>query len=168
MGGFVLRDVTWNDHCTHVISRTFEKSEIVLAGLAAGRWVLKESFVHNSYKANAWARGRVYVHDDCVISHRKNRKRLNKAGLVFHNMKALFVMDDQETKEVYQRIVDAGGGSWISGDLGTAIDRRYHGDHLTHIIIDPWVLDTQDWRYGEYQAWQRYERRVSMSSSEYG
>ena len=24
LGGFVLRDVTWNDHCTHVISRTFE------------------------------------------------------------------------------------------------------------------------------------------------
>ena len=32
LGGFVLSDVTWNDHCTHVISRTFEKSEIVLAG----------------------------------------------------------------------------------------------------------------------------------------
>ena len=32
MGGFVLTDPTWNDSCTHVISRTFEKGEIVLAG----------------------------------------------------------------------------------------------------------------------------------------
>ena len=32
LGGFVLSDVTWNDSCTHVISRTFEKSEVVLAG----------------------------------------------------------------------------------------------------------------------------------------
>ena len=32
LGGVVLTDATWNSHATHVISRTFEKSEIVLAG----------------------------------------------------------------------------------------------------------------------------------------
>ena len=139
-----------------------------MSGLAAGRWVLKADYVHESFSANAWARGRVHVHDESVISHRKNRRRLGRAGLAFYNVRAMFVMDDLETKEVYQRIIDAGGGRWVGADLRKARYNRYHGDHLTHIIIDPWVLEPRDWRYRDYQDWQRYERQVSMNSSEDG
>ena len=31
--GILLRDVTWNDHITHVISKSFASSELVLAGM---------------------------------------------------------------------------------------------------------------------------------------
>ena len=30
----ILYDVTWNDHITHVISKAFASTELVLAGLA--------------------------------------------------------------------------------------------------------------------------------------
>ena len=126
--------MTWNESCTHIISRTFEKSELVLAGLAGGRWVLKIDYVLDSYEANSWGRARRYVHDESVLSHRKNWRRLRRAGGAFHNMKVMFVMDDVETKEVYQRIVDAGGGSWVRGDLRRARERRFDGDHLQHIL----------------------------------
>eukprot|EP00092_Neocalanus_flemingeri_P037197 GFUD01040500.1.p1 GENE.GFUD01040500.1~~GFUD01040500.1.p1 ORF type:complete len:1081 (+),score=293.90 GFUD01040500.1:82-3243(+) len=165
MGGFVLSDATWNESCTHVISRTFEKSEVVLAGLAGGRWILKKEFVLDSFQNKSWSRARRYVHDEIVISHRKNWKRLGRAGGAFYNMKALFVMDDTETKEVYQRIVEAGGGMWVGGDLRRARQDRFDGDHLTHIIIDPWVMEQNDWRYRDFEEWKRYERRVSMNSS---
>ena len=32
LGGIVLYDVTWNDKITHVISKSFATSELVLAG----------------------------------------------------------------------------------------------------------------------------------------
>ena len=54
-----------------------------------------------------------------MVTHRKNWKRFDNnhsrrlAGGQFYNMKALFVMDDLEGKERYQRIVYAGGKSVI-------------------------------------------------------
>ena len=32
LGGEVLYDVTWNDHITHVISKSFTSTELVLGG----------------------------------------------------------------------------------------------------------------------------------------
>ena len=32
LGGEVLYDVTWNDHITHVISKSFASTELVLGG----------------------------------------------------------------------------------------------------------------------------------------
>jgi len=164
LGGHILRETKWNDKCTHVISKTFEKSEIVLAGLAAGRWILNAHYIYASYGSKSWVRGRNYVHDECVIIHRKNRKRLGKDGLAFNNMKAMVIMDDEETKTVYRRIIAAGGGHCVNADLKEARERHYHGDNLTHIIVDPWVQEPTDWRNSEFQKWLDYERRVA----EYG
>ena len=79
-------------------------------------------------------------------------------------MKAIFVMDDVETKETYQRIVAAGGGTWVRGDLKRAKERNFNGDHLTHIIIDPWVREQRDCRYRDFEDWKLYERKVSINS----
>ena len=83
--------------------------------------------------------------DETVVTHRKNWKRFGTIkGGAFYNMRALFVMDDVETKEVYQRIVWAGGGDWRPGDMRRAINDRVDGRDLTHIFIDPWVLEKAD------------------------
>ena len=52
-----------------------------------------------------------YVHNESVITQRKNWIQFgDMRGGAFYNMKALFLMSDLETKEVYQRIVIAGQG----------------------------------------------------------
>ena len=89
-------------------------------------------------------RAKPYVHDESVVTHRKNWKRFGDVrGGAFYNMKALFLMSDIETKEVYQRIVYAGGGNWRSGDTRDAIADRVDGRHLTHIFADPWILEEE-------------------------
>ena len=89
-------------------------------------------------------------------------------GGIFYNMKALFVMDDLEAKERYQRIVYAGGGHWLDCSLNGAIRRRVDGHSLTHIFIDPWVLDKGEGRdrYYDFQDWLDYEKSVSRKSSD--
>ena len=64
-------------------------------------------------------------------------------------MKALFLMSDLEKKEVYQRIVYAGGGDWRKGDTRDAIADRVDG------------------RYDRFQDWLDYEKKVSKKSSNY-
>ena len=89
-------------------------------------------------------------------------------GGIFYNMKALFVMDDLECKERYQRIVYAGGGDWLNDSLVGAMGRRVDGRSLTHIFIDPWVLDKEEGRdrYYDFQDWLDYEKSVSRKSSD--
>ena len=72
--------------------------------MAAGRWVLKKAYVEDSSEGGQFRNPKSYVHDECVITHRKNWKRFEKnkkqlMGGIFYNMKALFVMDDIEAKE---------------------------------------------------------------------
>ena len=80
-------------------------------------------------------------------------------GGAFYNMKALFLMSDIETKEVYQRIVYAGGGDWRRGDTRDAIADRVDGRHLTHIFADPWILERGSRRYNGFQDWLDYEKK---------
>ena len=141
--------------------------------MAAGRWVLKKAYVEDSSEGGQFRNPKSYVHDECVITHRKNWKRFenNKKQLmggIFYNMKALFVMDDIEAKERYQRIVYAGGGDWMNDSLYGARKKRVDGRSLTHIIIDPWVLDKQEGRhrYYDFEDWLDYEKSVASKSSD--
>ena len=70
-------------------------------------------------------------------------------------------MDDLETREVYQRILEAGGGQLQAASLLEAIREGFDWSQVTHIIADPWVLESGDPRYGEFQQWLNYERKVS-------
>ena len=70
-------------------------------------------------------------------------------------------MDDLETKEVYQRILLAGGGQVQAASLLRAIREGFDWSQVTHIIADPWILESGDSRYGDYQQWLNYERKVS-------
>ena len=73
----------------------------------------------------------------------------------------MFLMDDPVTREVYQRILEAGGGQVQAASLQEAIREEFDCNHLTHIIADPWILESGDPRYGEFQQWLNYERKVT-------
>ena len=70
-------------------------------------------------------------------------------------------MEDLETKEVYQRILLAGGGQVQAASLLRAIREGFDWSQVTHIIADPWILESGDRRYGDFQQWLNYERKVS-------
>ena len=138
-------------------------------GLAAGRWILNSNFIYESHRKGYFVNAKPYVHDESVVTHRKNWNRFGGEikGGAFFNMKALFLMSDRETKEVYQRIIYAGGGDWRPKGVRDAIHDEVDGRDLTHIFADPWILDRKDGRYEDFQDWLRYEKRVSKKSSEY-
>ena len=64
-------------------------------------------------------------------------------------------MDDLEIREVYQRILVAGGGEVQQAKLNEARRAGTDGDSLTHIIADPWILEPGDPRYRAFQKWTR-------------
>merc|ERR1719203_830642 len=45
LGAMVIESDEWKDECTHVIVSSFIMSEKIMAAVAAGRWVLDNSFV---------------------------------------------------------------------------------------------------------------------------
>ena len=64
--------------------------------------MIKRQFIDESYRQRKFLNAKQFVHSECVVSHRKNWARFNwdiKGG-AFYNMKAYFMMDDIETKEV--------------------------------------------------------------------
>ena len=66
-------------------------------------------------------------------------------------------MDDLVTSEVYQRILIAGGGEVQQATLHEAIRAGFDWDRLTHMITDPWILESGDPRYREFQEWLKYD-----------
>ena len=71
-------------------------------------------------------------------------------------------MDDLETREVYQRILVAGGGEVETCTLRQAIKAGAEGDRLrlTHVFADPWIQEPGDPRYRKFQQWLSQEREA--------
>ena len=129
---------------------------------------MSREFVDQSYAAQRYLNPKKFVHNDCVVTHRKNWGRFgDERGGIFFNMKAFFLLEDRETQEVFQRIVYAGGGNWDdSYSIGHLVKKRVDGNALTHIFTDPWILDQADRRYEDFKYWRRYEEWVSERSAE--
>ena len=77
----------------------------------------------------------------------------------------MFLMDDLDTKEMYERILEAGGGKVQKASLQEALREELDSSHLTHIIADPWILKAEDPRYGDFQQWLNYERKVTLQKT---
>ena len=79
----------------------------------------------------------------------------------FNKHKVMFVMSDPLSREVYQRILLAGGGEVQEAALHQAIRRGFKREDLTHIIADPSILDPGHPRYREFQQWLSYEKNLN-------
>jgi len=125
LGARVLDNDEWDDSCTHVIAANFVMSEKIMAAVAAGRWVLDRSFVDKSYQVGLWQEESLYQSSEVVINHRIAWERLGEEGGLFSGMKAVFLMEEHEEqiKNVYTRIIRAGGGEVVQGvDLDSLVD----------------------------------------------
>ena len=78
----------------------------------------------------------------------------------------MFLMDDLTTREVYQKILVAGGGEVQRAKLRKVIRAGFDGNRLTHLFADPWIQEPGDPRYREFQEWLNQEREVSDSEQE--
>ena len=76
LGGEVIETDEWDDRVTHVIAHIDGKkesmSEKVMAGLAAGRWVLTRRFVEKCVRRGDWLPSpALFITNDAVVRHRK-------------------------------------------------------------------------------------------------
>merc|ERR1719203_2760743 len=112
LGARVIESDEWKDECTHVIVSSFIMSEKIMAAVAAGRWVLDNSFVEKSYQVGLWQEESLHVANEVVFNNKIAWARLGTKGGCFAGMKAVFLMEDHEEqiKNVYTRIIRAGGG----------------------------------------------------------
>jgi len=83
-----------------------------MAAVAAGRWVLDNTFVEKSYQVGLWQEESLHVANEVVFNNKIAWARLGTKGGCFKGMKAVFLMEDHEEqiKNVYTRIIRAGGG----------------------------------------------------------
>jgi len=154
LGGRYMDRDEWDPSVTHVISYVDGKkdgmSEKVMAGIAAGRWVLTKRYVEKSFKAKEWIQApRLFAPSDAVIRNRRRWFLQGARGGPFWNMKAALVMEDERKRGVYGRIIVAGGGSvreeqtlrQLAGDQTPLSDGQ-----LTHVFMDPWAVTTDSFR----------------------
>ena len=104
---------------THVITdldnRKNGMAEKVIAAIAAGRWVLTKRYVEKSYKAKNWIEYPALFLYPCDAVMRTSISWFlhGLGGGPFWNMRAALVMEDERKTQVYDRVIEAGGGTMV-------------------------------------------------------
>ena len=145
LGGRFVESDEWEPSITHVVTLVMGAreglSEKVMAGMAAGRWVVTKRYVEKSYKAGTWLNTEsayVALPREQVIACRERVKQQGDSGRLFHGMVAALVMEDSRRAGVYSRIVSAGGGKVVPAATPLELVASVPAD-LTHVFMDPWV-----------------------------
>ena len=147
LGGKYINGDNWFSSCTHVIASEFVMSEKIMAALVAGRWVLTRQFIEKSYKAGSFKKALPFVSNDSVIRHRKRWLLMGEELACFHNMKAVFLMEDKIKVDVYTRVVQAGGGEVHD-------DWDFLDTSVTHIFVDTSVEDYSSQE--KFKKWRKF------------
>jgi len=148
LGGRYVDKDEWDPSVTHVINFVDGKkdgmSEKVMAGIAAGRWVLTKRYVQKSYKNKEWIETpKLFAPNDAVITSRKKWFLQGPRGGPFWNMKAALVMEDERKRGVYTRIIVAGGGEVKDVHSLRSLEANpVILEQLTHIFMDPWEVNS--------------------------
>ena len=108
----------------------------VMAGLAAGRWVLTRRYVDKCARRGAWLPSpALFITSEAVVRHRRVWHQVSiccvfpcyvslcslchvsyqhgAGAAVFSGMRAALLMSDPRKNAVYKRIVLAGGGTLV-------------------------------------------------------
>ena len=105
----------------------------VMAGLAAGRWVLTRRYVDKCARRGAWLPSpALFITSEAVVRHRRVWHQVRAlcsylicyvsehvifqhgaGAAVFSGMRAALLMSDPRKNAVYKRIVLAGGGTLV-------------------------------------------------------
>ncbi|XP_004364520.2 hypothetical protein CAOG_01652 [Capsaspora owczarzaki ATCC 30864] len=121
LGGKVLVTAYYSTACTHLVVSTLGRSEKYMAALAAGRWILKPSYISASRDAGHFVREEDHEwvpesnthHSHQVLLEPCRRWRLfleRKPELTgaFHGWRVMLCVD-QERQHGFQRLLEAGG-----------------------------------------------------------
>jgi len=155
LGGRYVEKDEWDPSVTHVIAYVDNEregmSEKVMAAIAAGRWVLTKRYVEKSFKARQWieAPGLFAYPGDIVLRSRKKWFLQGVRGGPFWDMKAALVMEGERKKEVYGRIIVAGGGTveYVHTLRQLAEDPTLLTEgQLTHVFLDTGDVATDSFR----------------------
>ena len=145
LGGRLVESDEWDPSITHVVTFVMGAreglSEKVMAGMAAGRWVVTMRYVEKSFKAGTWLNTEsAYAASpkDHVLACRERVRQQGDSGRLFHGMVAALVMEDRRRAGVYMRIVYAGGGKVVAAETPLELVASIPAG-LTHVFMDPWV-----------------------------
>ena len=145
LGGRLIESDEWDPSITHVVTFVMGAreglSEKVMAGIAAGRWVVTMRYVEKSYKAGIWLdteSAYAATPREHVLACRERVSEQGDSGRLFHGMVAALVMEDRRRAGVYMRIVEAGGGKVVAAETPLELVASIPAD-LTHVFMDPWI-----------------------------
>ena len=144
LGGVFNGGEEWNPSTTHVINYvdgTREGlSEKVMAGIAAGKWVVTKRYVEKSLKAGYWLdKEAAYTASpkNQILALQERVKLHGESGRLFHGMVAAMVLEERAKAAVYTRIIRAGGGKVVAAKSLLGLAASVPSD-LTHVFLDPW------------------------------
>ena len=143
--GRLVESDEWYPSITHVVTfvrgPTEGLTERMMAGIAAGKWVVTMRYVEKSYKTGTWLdteSAYVVSPRDHVLACRERVRQQGDSGRLFHGMVAALLMEDRKRAGVYRRIVCAGGGRVVAAETLLELVASIPAG-LTHVFMDPWV-----------------------------
>ncbi|KAK7068076.1 hypothetical protein SK128_001182 [Halocaridina rubra] len=116
LGGVVVdRKDKFTFLCTHVIAKTFQCTEKILAGLAAGKWLLKTKYLEDSYKKGHWLDERNYElqESDQVAKYFRIMRIAEERGL-YDGWTFYVKLCDKSMTRSCRRILTAGDGEIVT------------------------------------------------------
>ena len=162
LGGELVESDEWDERVTHVIAHVEGRrecmSEKVMAGLAAGRWVLTRRFLDKSQRKGTWVTNPgLFTVSETVSRHRKAWHLHGLQGSVFYGMKAALLISELRRAGVYKRIILSGGGKIFKCfSIRQLISKCPTKTQLTHVFLDPWVLLPNDPRHEDFNRLRQY------------
>ena len=154
LGGRVVEGITWREDITHVVTNKFgEYKETVLGALAAGKWVVTKRYIDRSFVAGSWKEESGFIADELVGASRERRER---EGGIFKGAKVLFLLENLLRKDVYTRLVRAGGGEVVDiQGLKKLIETQPGPEDLNLVVGDCHLLSRKDVRHKLFKEWIR-------------
>jgi len=169
LGGEIIETDEWDERVTHVVAHVDGKkesmSEKVMAGLAAGRWVLTRRYVDKCARRGAWLPSpALFITSEAVVRHRRVWHQHGAGAAVFSGMRAALLMSDPRKNAVYKRIVLAGGGTLVRcHSLHQLVTKPPRVGDVTHVFTDPWILHQMDPRHALFTKFKNYSDQQQLN-----
>merc|ERR1711874_155956 len=110
-------------------------------------------FVEKSHRNGGWENPRGYVAHQVVLHHRDRLARMGECGGCFYHMRAAILLEDDLRREVYTRVITAGGGTVLEN---CSLEAMAGGkmEEVTHVFVEPGIVKETDPRHKVFCQWR--------------